>query len=171
MIANERQHRIAAAQLRHFEEALAASGPGGDIAPRIVEAMGDAIVSERDELRAQLARYEDLRSGQVTQRELCSLRGLPVALTEGRIAARMIQRDLAKRLGIPEQQVQRWEINGYVGVRLERLQEVADALGIEIHGRATYDRPGRGRDAGRNRAAGNGSLRAADVLAANDRGS
>ncbi len=90
----------AAAPLRPSEHV---SGTGGDVAPRIVQAMGDAIVSERDELRAQLARYEDLRWGRVTQRGLCSLRGLPVAMIEGRIAARMTQRDLAERLGIPEQ--------------------------------------------------------------------
>ncbi len=148
MIANERQHRIAAAQLRRFEEALAVSGTGGDVAPRIVQAMGDAIGSERDELRAQLARYEDLHSGRVTKRGLCSLRGLSVAMIEGRIAARMTQRDLANRLGVAEQQVQRWEINDYVGVGLERLQEIADALGVQMHGTATYDVPDRGQDVG-----------------------
>ncbi len=60
MIANERQQQIAAAQLRRFEEALAVFGTGGDVAPRIVRAVGEAIVSERDELRSQLARYDDL---------------------------------------------------------------------------------------------------------------
>jgi hypothetical protein len=68
MIANERQYRIAGAQLRRSEEALVARAGcerGGGVAPRILEATGDAIASERDELRGQLARYEDLRSGQV----------------------------------------------------------------------------------------------------------
>lgn len=151
MIANERQQRIAEAQLRRFEEALAVSVTGGDVAPRIVQAMGDAVASERDELRAQLARYEALRAGRVTKRGLCSLRALPAVMIEGRIAARMTQRDLAKRLGIPEQQVQRWEINGYLGVGLERLQEIADALGVQMHGTATYDVPDRRGDVGWNR--------------------
>jgi DNA-binding Xre family transcriptional regulator len=157
MIANERQYRIAGAQIRRFEEALAAqaaSEPGGDIAPRIVQATGDAIASERDELRAQLARYEDLRSGRVAQRGLCSLRGLSVALIEGRIAARMTQRDLAKRLGIPEQQVQRWEATGYIGVALERLQEIADALGLQMCGTVSYDVPDRSAGTGRDREPG-----------------
>jgi hypothetical protein len=63
MIANERQFRIAGAQLRRFEEALAAraaSEPGGDIASRIFEAMADAIASgaelrSRDPIRHSLA--------------------------------------------------------------------------------------------------------------------
>jgi transcriptional regulator with XRE-family HTH domain len=74
-----------------------------------------------------------------------------VALIEGRIAARMTQRDLAKQLGIPEQQVQRWEANGYIGVRLERVQGIADALGLEMLATVTYDVPGRRAGSGRRR--------------------
>lgn len=145
MIANERQYRIAGAQLRRFEEALAArpaSEPGGDIAPRIVQAMGDAIASERDELRAQLARYHDLRSGRIGERTLSSLRELPIALVEARIVARLTHRDLAERLGVPEQQVQRWEANSYAGVAMDRLHEIADALKLQVLATVTYAVPG-----------------------------
>lgn len=141
MIANERQYRIAGAQLRCFEEALAeraTSRPGADIAPRIFRATGDAIASERDELRAQLARYDDLRSGRIGQRTLNSLPELPIVLIEARIVARLTQRDLAERLGVPEQQVQRWEANGYMGVAIDRLQEIADALKLQVFGTVTY---------------------------------
>ena len=157
MIANERQYRIAGAQLRRFENALAAratSDPGSGVALRIFQATGDAIASERDELRAQISRYEDLRSGRVTQRGLCSLRGLPVVLIEGRIVARMTQRDLAERLGIPEQQVQRWETNGYTSVGLERLQQIADALGLQMRATVTYDIPGASSGTSRDREPG-----------------
>ena len=145
MIANERQYRIVGAQLRRFEEALAARAafePGGDIAPRIVQAMGDAIASERDELRAQLARYDDLRSGRIGERTLSSLRELPIALVEARIVARLTQRDLAERLGVPEQQVQRWEANSYAGVAIDRLHEIADALKLQVLATVMYAVPG-----------------------------
>jgi hypothetical protein len=141
MIANERQYRIAGAQLRRFEEALAAraaSGPGADIGPRIFRATVDAIASERDELRAQLARYDELRSGRIGQRTVSSLRELPIALVEARIVARLTQRGLAERLGVPEQQVQRWEANGYMGVAIDRLEEIADALKLQVFGTVTY---------------------------------
>lgn len=157
MIANERQYRIAGAQLRRSENALAArvtSEPGSGVASRIFEATGDAIVSECDELRAQIARYDDLRSGRVAQLELCSLRGLPVALIEGRIVARMTQRDLAERLGIPEQQVQRWETHDYAGVGLERLGQIADTLGLQMRATVTYDVPGASSATGRDREPG-----------------
>ncbi len=58
------------------------------------------------------------------------------------IAARLTQRELAERLGVPEQQVQRWEANGYAGVGIERLQEIADALKLRVLETVTYAVPG-----------------------------
>ena len=92
MITNERQYRITNAELKRFEEALAertAAGPSPNVHPRIHQAMLDAMASERDELRAQLDRYDDLRSGRIAQRTLNSWRELPIALIEARIAARL----------------------------------------------------------------------------------
>jgi DNA-binding transcriptional regulator YiaG len=135
VVTNQRQYGITKVELGKFEEALAqqrASAPSPGVHPRIHKAMQDAMESEIIELRAQLQRYEDLRSGRVSSRTLTSLRELPVALIEGRIAARLTQRQLAERLGVPEQQVQRWEANSYSGVSVDRLQDTADALGIQL---------------------------------------
>ncbi len=82
--------------------------------------------------------YEKLRDGHITSREITSLHELPTALIEARIAARLTQRQLAKRIGVAEQQIQRWEANDYSGVNLTRLQEIADALGIQMHDTITY---------------------------------
>ena len=145
MITNERQYRITKAALKRFEDGLAAlqaAGPGPDVHPRIHEAMIEANESQRDELREELERYDDLRSGRVAQRTLNSLRELPIALIEARIAARLTQRELAKRLGVPEQQVQRWEANSYSGVAIDRLQEIADALQLQVLETVTYAVPG-----------------------------
>lgn len=141
MITNARQYRITKAQLKRFDDDLAshdARTPSADVDPRLHQAMRDALVSEGDELRAQLERYEQLRDGAITGRELDSLRELPTALIEARIAANMTQRTLAGRLGVAEQQVQRWEATGYAGVGLERLQEIADAVGSRIREHVTY---------------------------------
>ena len=99
MITNQRQYAITRTQLARFEEALAqqaVSTPRPGVHPRIDQAMQDATASEVAELRAQLARYDELRSGRVAKRTLSSLRELPVALVEGRIAARLTQRELGR---------------------------------------------------------------------------
>jgi DNA-binding XRE family transcriptional regulator len=98
----------------------------------------DAIASEIETLRDQLDHYEKLRDGRITSREITSLRELPIALIEARIAARLTQRQLAERIGVAEQQIQRWEANDYSGVGLDRLQSIADSLGMQIHDTITY---------------------------------
>lgn len=103
--------------------------------------MIDSLKSELAILREQLDRYEALKAGKVRSRKARSLRELPHLLIEGRIAAGLTQRELAGRLNLPEQQVQRYEATLYAGASLDRLQEVADALGLEIEERVRYTVP------------------------------
>jgi DNA-binding XRE family transcriptional regulator len=141
VITNERQYRITKAAVKRFEANLAAQDArerSPDVDPRIDQAMREAIASEAEQLRGQLHHYEQLRDGHITEREITSLRELPTALIEARIAARLTQRELAERLAVAEQQIQRWEANDYSGVNLERLQSIADALGVDIHETITY---------------------------------
>jgi len=144
VITNQRQYAITRTQLARFEEALAqraVSTPSPGVHRRIDQAMQDATASEVAELRAQLARYDELRSGRVAKRTLSSLRELPVALVEGRIAARLTQRELGALLAVPEQQIQRWEASSYSGVSVDRLQDIADALGLHLVGTVEYAVP------------------------------
>jgi hypothetical protein len=105
MITNDRQRRIARSEIRRFEEAIAAAEeqPSPDVHPRLNEAMIDGFRSQLEELREEVDQYEALRAGKVRQRPLTSLRDLPDALIEGRIVRRLTQRELGKKLGLPEQ--------------------------------------------------------------------
>ena len=135
MITNERQYRITKAWLKKFEASAARNEQNEaprDVHPRIHQAATDALRSEADVLREQIAEYERLRAGLVKRRNLSSLSELPKALIEARIAGRVTQKALADRLGISEQQVQRWESNAYSGVSVQRMQEIVDALGADI---------------------------------------
>lgn len=152
MIANERQFRITKAALKKFEQSIAAHDkgqPSPDVHPRIYEAMGDALRSEAEVLRDQLEAYERLRSGRVKQRTLASLTELPEALIEARIAAHVTQKGLADRLGVAEQQVQRWEATEYAGVSAQRMQEIADALGATLTETVHFPVAGQVRRSGR----------------------
>jgi transcriptional regulator with XRE-family HTH domain len=78
--------------------------------------------------------YEQLRAGQLAAARVASLSDLPDALVRARIAAGLSQRELAGRLGMKEQQIQRYEAEDYAGASLSRLREVMDALGVELEG-------------------------------------
>jgi len=136
MIANERQYQITKLEAERFEQALAqADEKGAHLHPRLRQAMREVMESQLEELRGQLAEYDALRRGKIAVLELHSLRDLPEALIRARIASGLTQKQLAARLGLKEQQIQRYEATRYAGASLARVQAVADALGVKIHGR------------------------------------
>jgi hypothetical protein len=71
MIANERQHKIAAAEVKRFEKAIEhaqADGPTADVDPRIHSAMVAGMNSQLEDLREQVGEYQALRAGKVRTR-------------------------------------------------------------------------------------------------------
>lgn len=136
MIANDLQYRVTQKAARDFEESLARLDVDAKDRPQWIRtAMREAMESQLADLRSELDEYDALRAGQVRVLELDSLRQLPDALIQARIAAGLSQKDLAARLGLREQQVQRHEARRYAGASLERVQAVADSLGMQIHER------------------------------------
>ncbi len=60
-----------------------------------------------------------------------TLANIGTALVESRKASGLTQAGLAERLGVKRQQVQRWESQAYRSASLERVSQVAAALGFD----------------------------------------
>ena len=140
MIANERQYAITRAQIERFQQALdgsAAQEP--KLHPRALKAMREGLESQLHDLRAEIKEYERLRGGDVTSIVADSILELATALIQARIVRNWTQKELAERLTLPEQQIQRYEATLYKGVAVERPQEVADALKLRVQEVITLD--------------------------------
>ena len=135
MIKNERQYRITSAQAQKLRRALtllARSPDKGKVHPVLRKAQADALRSQLADLRGEIRQYESLRSGKKKTLQLDSLDDLPRALIEARIAAGLSQKDLADRLGLKEQQIQRYESTNYGSASLARVQQIAHVLGLRV---------------------------------------
>lgn len=133
MITNERQYQISKAQAAKFRAAIDAPDTNTrGLHPRAQKALREAAQSQLDDLLAELADYERLRDGQLTSITVESIAGLASALVKARIMRNWTQKELADRLAVAEQQVQRYEATQYKGVSVERLQAVADALKLRV---------------------------------------
>lgn len=135
MLTNERQRRVAGAQIERFEKAIAeaeAVGPAADVHPRLHQATIDGMRSQLADLEEEARAYDDLSAGRVRGRVLSSIGDLADALIEGRIAARLTQRELASRIDVSEQQVQRYEQTRYSSASFQRIQTVAAALQLTV---------------------------------------
>jgi transcriptional regulator with XRE-family HTH domain len=132
MITNERQLQIARRDIERFEEVLNGEMAEAGVHPTILQAQRDAVEAQLKELRADVDGYLKLRSGKVREFTIDSLAELPRALINCRIASGMTQRELADRLSLKEQQIQRYETQNYSGASFARIADVADAVGIEL---------------------------------------
>jgi ribosome-binding protein aMBF1 (putative translation factor) len=140
MIKNERQYKITKSQIKKFDAALGAlvARDDADAGARLRKLEEDALRSQLDELRDEVEAYEQLRSGRREPIAIESFDQLPRALVQARIVAGLSQKELAERLGLKEQQIQRYEATDYSSASLTRLKEIAEALGASITGEMTY---------------------------------
>lgn len=138
MIKNQRQYTITKSQIATFEAALDELTAQSGAKSRLRKLEEDALRSQLDELRSEAQRYRELQSRGPQPIHIESFDELPRALVEARIAAGLSQKDLAERLGLKEQQIQRYEATDYCSASLTRLQEIANALGVNIAGEMTY---------------------------------
>lgn len=137
MITNERQYKITRSEAEKFRKALQDFRPlnliKDGIDPMIAEAQKRAMESQLTTLLETLDRYESLQAGEVETLESDTISSIGRQLIEARIARAFTQKELADRLGMKPQQIQRYETEEYMSANLPRLVEVADALGIETY--------------------------------------
>jgi HTH-type transcriptional regulator / antitoxin HigA len=132
MIANDRQYQQTRKKAGELDLLLDAvrDGSAGDDGFRDLQ--DEALLGQLDDLRGEIAEYDDLRSGMTTRFESTTLAGLAEALIKARIARGWTQSDLAAALGVAEQQVQRYEASRYTGASLARLGDIATALNATV---------------------------------------
>ena len=134
MITNKRQYNITRKLASRFSQALdefdAKSADRTNVHPRIVLAERDALRGQLEDLEIELREYERLKSTNVSDIKIASIYELPEGLIKARIASGLSQRELAERLEIKAQQIQRYEAEGYASASFQRLCEVARAVGL-----------------------------------------
>lgn len=144
MIKNERQYKITKAQAGRFSNALEnlrqRPNANSGFHPLIAKAQEDAISSQLSDLESELREYESLKAGQFQWDSLSLVADLPLILIKARIARGLSQKDLAEKIGLKEQQIQRYEATDYATANLARIKEVVNAFGAGIDNtRSTSD--------------------------------
>jgi len=130
MIKNEREYRIAKAQVDKFEENLTKTKSNGKTP--IEKLQRDALMSQIGDLKTEIQEYADIWGSKQPIPELESFDDLPSALIKARLAQGLSQKDLADRLGVAEQQIQRYESSNYETASLARIKELVEALDLSV---------------------------------------
>jgi HTH-type transcriptional regulator / antitoxin HipB len=132
MIQNEHQYKVTQGAIKDFQQAIKRLLEQADtLQPLQLSTVQKSFQIQIDELQAQLQEYDDLKAGKI-EIKMGSIEDLPKVLIQKRISLGMTQKELAAKLGIKEQMVQRYESNGYESISYNRLTDVWNALETSI---------------------------------------
>lgn len=131
MIKNQHQYRVTGAQLKRLEEALKRTRAAkASLEPALHEAVIAGLEAQIADLQEEMEEYDSLKGRDVLVAD--TFQELPQVLIQARIARGWTQEQLARKLKLKAQQIQRYESTEYRTVSLERLLDVAAALNIEL---------------------------------------
>lgn len=136
IIANDRQARDIATTLEQISAALSSEQELRSIVkglPReVIEGVRSSLLAEQGELNELLEAYDEAKAGSPDRLRKRIGNDLGGLLVVARVARGWSQKELSRRLFIPEQQVQRYEIERYRSISLGNLVRVARTLGVQL---------------------------------------
>ena len=132
MIKNEKQYKITKVKIKDFAQSISILKQTIDKNPDpFLELERDALLGQVFDLQRELEEYEDLKAGNIPILEFANIEDLPKTLIKSRIALGLSQKDLAGKIGLQEQQIQRYEHTDYESASYTRLGEIFEALALE----------------------------------------
>jgi HTH-type transcriptional regulator / antitoxin HigA len=148
MIRNDKEYRHSKERLCELEVELKKLSPVRRSAARGSFGGDRRPVDADRELERETSEYEDLKEGRLLSFGAENLDSLGELLTKARIARGLTQAELGELLGMTQQQVQRYERDGWQKISLWRLAETAEALGLDLSIRARLPASNTARAAG-----------------------
>jgi HTH-type transcriptional regulator / antitoxin HigA len=136
IIANDRQAREAGAMIEQISQALSSEQVLKSIVaglPReVMDGVRRSLTAERAELEDLLGAYEDAKEGKPERLRRRVGNDPGGLLIVARVARGWSQKELARRLFLPEQQIQRYEAERYRSISLGNLIRITRALGATL---------------------------------------
>jgi HTH-type transcriptional regulator / antitoxin HigA len=132
MIFSDRQYTVSKEQAANLKLALDRVRNDKQKHDRLRNIEVKALESQIADIEQEIADYDLLKAGSITFSESYTLGDLPRILIQARIAQGLSQTELAGRLNMKPQQIQRYEATEYMSASLSRLIEVANALRVRV---------------------------------------
>lgn len=133
MIKNDKQYQVTKKRLKEFSDALLDISNQKGIAPLLQQIQESAIKSQIEDFEREIIDYESLKNGMVNYILIDSFENLYEALIKGRLAKGLSQGELANKLKLKEQQIQRYEACNYSTASLPRITQIAGELGVSFY--------------------------------------
>lgn len=145
MIANDAQARDAIETISKIDIALSSESAlqllVNGLPTKAVESLRRVFQVERKDISEQLGRYEQARAGAPDELLNHAINDHRAILIAARVARGLSQKELARMLGLREQQIQRYEAERYRSISFSNYQKFALVLGLELSVKPSTWRP------------------------------
>lgn len=139
LISTERQARETEVEIEQISKALSSEQTLKSIIDGLpelaIQAIGRSLATEKRELSKKLEAFRRAQNGDVELMKQQVGDDLGDLLIVARLAQNWKQKDLARKLGLQEQAIQRWESERYRSINLANYMKVAGALSLEFSAR------------------------------------
>lgn len=133
-ISTDRQAREATRTIAQLDQALSSESTIADIVKGLPEqavlGVRKSLSTERRELEKILRAYEAAKEGDSSLLRQLAGNDLGAILIVARISQGLSQKELARKLGLREQAIQRYEAERYRSISLTNFQKVASVLDV-----------------------------------------
>jgi len=133
-ILNETEAREAKAALAEIEESLSSKHFFdlilAELPAEVVGKYQQALISRRNNLTRLLGAYEAARRGDYAELITLASNDPGLVLIVARITRGYSQKELARLLGLKEQQIQRYESDRYRSISISNYRRIAQVLGV-----------------------------------------
>lgn len=135
MIKNEREYKNLRSDIAKFRatlDYLAKARHQGTVSAAKIKIQEDATKGIIETLEREVKEYENLKAGKY-KTNLDSIDALPTHLIRARITLNWTQKDLAKRVGTSEQQIQRYEATDYESASLRTIKQIGGIMRQQLN--------------------------------------
>jgi len=131
MIKNEKQYKITKKKLQEIRELnMRMHGQGKQISVKDRLILASSLHMQ-EEMENEIAAYEELTNSSSLLEER-NIEDLPNLLIEYKIHSGLTQKEFSKKIGMKEQQLQRYEAENFKSISFKNLLKILHAIGLKI---------------------------------------
>jgi DNA-binding Xre family transcriptional regulator len=132
MIKNEKQYKITKKKLQEFNVAILKKQTGQDHLSVQDKLVLVSLLVMREQFESEIATYEYLKTNKSSLLNERSIDELPELLIEYKVQAGLTQKEFSQKIGMKEQQLQRYEAENFNSISFKNLLKILHAIGLEI---------------------------------------
>lgn len=132
MIKNEKQYKITFKKLLNIMEKMDQLQSRGEPLPVKEQLLLVSLMTMQEQLRSEINAYNQLKTDDSLVLAERSIDNLPDLLIEFKIRSGMTQKELSEKVGMKEQQLQRYEAENFSGISFKNLLKILHAIGLDV---------------------------------------